>query len=269
MKYLLILFLSVATLIQANAQDAEAIATALETTPTMEINTDLLAFTKGTENGFTSYLNCTKDVAEKKWKEFLETKYQADIKKSKGSLMVENTTMADISKTPLTVTAIFTEDENGCKMNTFYNMSGFYLNPKEHSAESKAIMSSLKDYQKQLYVEVFQTTLEEQRKAQEKEQKALDKLVKEGEGLAKDVVNEETDINKSEEAIIEAEKKISELQAKMQEMKGEIEQSRSTIEELKQAASKKQGEIQEQTQKIADHAKRIERIKASSDKLGN
>ncbi len=269
MRYLVTIILSVATLINMNAQDAEAIATALESTPKMEIKSDLLAFTKGTENGFTSYINSSKDMAEKHWKEFLETKYQADVKKSKGSVTVENTTMADISTTPLTVTAIFTEDENGCKMNAFYNMSGYYLNPKEHPKETSSIMASLNDYQKQLYVKVFQATLEEQRKAHEKEQKALDKLVKEGEGLAKDVANEEADINKSEEAIIDAEKRISELQAKMQEMKGEIEQSRATIQELRQAASKKQSEIQEQTSKISDHAKRIERIKASSDRLGS
>ncbi|MFK7755473.1 MAG: hypothetical protein AB8B53_00925 [Flavobacteriales bacterium] len=269
MKYFLTIILSVAGLIQLNAQDAEAIATALETTPAMEINPDLLPLDKSTQNGFTSYLNSSVDMAEKKWKAFLETKYMSEVKKSKGYITALNTIMSDISKAPLTVTASFSEDENGCKMNAFYNMNGSYINPKEHPKETAAIMTSLKDYQKQLYVEVFRVTLEEQRKAQEKEQKALDKLVKEGDGLAKDVTNEEADINKSEQAIIDAEKKISELQAKMQEMKGEIEQSRATIGELKEASAKKQTEIQEQTSKIADHAKRIERIKASSDKLGN
>jgi len=251
------------------AQIEESIATALERTPSMQVKGDLLKFGKESQNGYSTYLNCTSDKAQKKWKEYLETKYQAEAKKTKGGLIAEKITMADISSSPLTVTAHFMEDENGSKMNVFYNMNGYYLNDKEHPKESLAVMSSLKDFQKKLYVDVYASTLEEQRKSSEKEQKALDKLKKENEKLAKQISSEESDINKAEETVISSEQKIVELQAKIETLKGEVQQSKSTIEELKESVSAKEKEISTQQSKVDKQNTRVSNLKASSDKLNN
>lgn len=250
------------------AQEEDAIAKALESAPAMEVKTDLLKFNKETQNGFSSVLNCPVSDAEKKWKDFLETKYQAEVKKTKGGLITENTTMADVAKAPLTVTALFSEDEEGCKMDVFYNMSGYYLNPDDHAKETMAASASLKEYQKQLYVSVYQSVLDDQRKAKDKSQKELDKLVKEGEKLDKEVAKEEADVNKAEETIIESEQKIVDLQAKIESLRGEIEQSKATAEELREAKAKKDREVAEQQEVVKDKEGQISRIKAAATKVG-
>lgn len=251
-----------------NAQEKEAIAKALESSPSMEIKNDLLKFKKETQQGFTSYLNSSQDEAEKKWKEFLENKYQISVKGTKGGLIAENQVLADIASSPMTVTALFSEDEKGCKMDVFYVMNGYFINSKEHPKETLAITASLKEYQKKLYVVVYQETLEDQRKIKEKNQKELDKLVKDGEKITKDLASEEGDITKAEEDIISSEQKIVELQAKMDELRGEIAQSKSTIEELKKAQAKKEKEIAAQTLVVKEKASQIDRIKAAADQVG-
>ncbi len=213
-------------------------------------------------------LNASKDKAEKKWKEFLEDTYQASGKGGKNGMVAEATKMLDISTTPLTVTALFSEDEEGCKMDVFYRMSGHYINPEKNPKETLAITASLKKYQKQLYVEVYEQTLEAQRKMKDKSQKELDKLVKEGEKIDKDTASEESDITKSEQAIIDSEQKIVELQAKMDELRGEIEQSKSTIVQLKEEKAKKLDEIGAQTEKVKEKQSQIDRIKAAATKVG-
>ncbi len=268
MKYLSTLIICLSISVIANTQEENAIAKALESSPSMEVNSDLLKFNKETKHGFSSYLNTAQGDAEKKWKEFLENKYQAEVKKTKGGFISEDVKMPEISAVQMDVTALFSEDEEGCKMNVFYELSGHYINPDDHAKESLAIMTSLKEYQKQLYVMVYQSTLQTQRKGQEKSQKALDKLVKEGEKLDKDVAKEEGDINKSEQTIIESEQKIAELQSKMEELRGEIEQSKSTIVELKKAKEKKLGEVDVQKAVVTEKSAQIDRIKTAADKVG-
>ena len=268
MKQVITFFLLLVLGVSLNAQNPKFIAKALESSPSMEVKTNLLKFNKETQNGFAFYLNTSKDEAEKKWKEFLVNKYQAEVKKIKGGFVSVNTSMFDIASAPLTVTALFSKDEKGCKMNVFYNMNGYYLNQEEHAKESMAVVKSLKEYQKQLYVIVYQNTLETQRKIKEKSQKTLDKLVKEGEKLDKDFSKEEADINKAEQTIIDSEQKIADIQAKIEELKGEIEQSRSTMKELKEAKEKKMKEIATQETVVSEKSSQIDRIKAAADKVG-
>ncbi len=269
MKYLVSIFVCMAIASMTNAQDKETVATALENTPSMEISNDLLAFNKKTQQGFTSYLKCSQSLAEKKWKEFISNKYQAEAKKTKGGLISESISMADIASSPMTVTALFSEDENGCKMNVFYNMNGYYLSTESHKKESAAVMASLKTYQRELYVVAYQETLDAQRKVQDGNQKTRDKLVKEEEKLTKEVASEEAKINKADQAIIDSEKKITELQAKMEELRGEIEKSKSTIEELKEAKVNKAKEIANQNKVVAGQTTRITKLKTSAERLSN
>ena len=201
-------------------------------------------------------------------KSFLTTIHRAEVKKIKGGFVCENTSITDITSASLTVTALFYEEEDGCEMNVFFNMNGYYLNPKEHAKESMAVVSCLMDYQKELYVDVYKNTLEVQGKAKEKSQKVLNKLVKEGEKLDKDVSKGEGDVNKAEQTIIESEQKIVELQAKIEQLGAEIEESTSTIVELKKAKEKKASEIEAQKTVVNEKKSQIDRIKNAADKAG-
>lgn len=267
MKYFITCFILFSSIFMVKGQDKEAIAKALEESPSMEVNDELLQLNKGTQNGFSSYLNAEKESAEKQWKEFIEAKYQIELKKSKKGLIAENVSMPDISSSPITLTTIFLEDEKGCKMNVFYNMNGQYLNSKDHPKEALAIMEKLKKHQKSLYVKVYQKTIDDQRKVHEKEQKTLLKLEKEQDKLAKEMTSEEEDILKAEQTISDSEKKITELQAKMEELRGEIEQSNFTIEQLKGSLEKKNEEIEKQKGVLASKAAKIEKLKMNSERI--
>ena len=268
MKHLSVLLLLLVLVASLHAQRQESLAKSLEDSPSIEVSPEILKINKETQNGFMFYLNASQDEAEKKWKEFLTTNHRAEVKKIKGGFVCENTSITDITSASLTVTALFYEEEDGCEMNVFFNMNGYYLNPKEHAKESMAVVSCLMDYQKELYVDVYKNTLEAQGKAKEKSQKVLDKLVKEGEKLDKDVSKGEGDVNKAEQTIIDSEQKIVELQAKIEQLGGEIEQSKSTIVELKKAKEKKASEIEAQKTVVNEKKSQIDRIKNAADKAG-
>lgn len=268
MKRSSVVLLLLVLAVNLHAQNQESIAKSLEDSPSIEVSPEGLKINKETQNGFMFYLNASQDEAEKKWKEFLTANHKAEVKKTKGGFVCENTSMIDIASAALTVTALFYEEEDGCEMNVFFNMNGYYLNPKEHAKESMAVVSCLMDYQKELYVDVYKNTLEAQGKTKDKSQKVLDKLVKEGEKLDKDVSKGEEDVAKAEQTIIESEQKIVELQVKMEGLRREIEQSKSAIIELEEAKEIKMKEIAAQKTVVNEKTAQIDRIKAAADKAG-
>lgn len=267
MKHLSVLPLLLVLVVSLNAQNQESIAKSLEDSPLIEVSPEGLKMNKETRNGFTFYLNTLEDEAQKKWKEFLTVRYQAEVKKTKGGFVCENTSMKDITSEALTLTALFYEEQDGCEVNVFFNMNGYYLNPKEHPKETKAVVSCLMDYQKELYVDVYKNTLENQEKARDKSQKKLDKLVKEGERIDKDVSKSLENVTKAEQAIVASEEKIIELQAKKEGLKEQIQQNKSAIKELEESKGLKTEQIETQKTVVREKTAQINRIKSAAEKV--
>jgi len=172
-----------------------------------------------------------------------------------------------ICDAPLTISAFFTEDEDGCKMKVFYERSGSYILDKENQKEHLGVTNHINAFLKKLYVVTYEEVLVEQRKIQEEESKKLEKLQKEGEKISKEIQGEDASTEKSENEIIEAEAKIAELQAKIEGLKGKIQECTSTKAQLKETMNKKSQEIVNQKSVVESSAARIEKIKSSSEKL--
>lgn len=249
------------------SQKKEAIAMGLESTPSLTVKCELLQFNKKTQNGYSTLINSTVDMAEKQWKQFIETNYNAEVKKSKGGLVSENVTAAGISDLPITITVFFKEDENGCRLKAFYERDGSYIDDKENPQEHTGVTNQLRSFLKKLYVITFEEVLTEQRKIQEDEVKKLDKLDKESEKIAKDINSEETSVQKAEDDIIDAQAKIAELQAKIKGLKGKIQESKATKNQLIETMNKKTQEVMNQKSVVEESASRIEKIKSSAEKM--
>jgi len=265
-KITIILFFSILSL-SSYSQDKDAIANALESAPQLSAKCELLQFNKETQNGYSTIISSTVELAEKQWKQFMESSFSAEVKKSKGALVSESITIKDICDAPLTVSAFFTEDEDGCKMKVFYERSGSYIFDKENQKEHLGVTNHIKAFLKKLYVVTYEEVLVEQRKIQEDESKKLEKLQKEGEKISKDIQDEDSSREKAENDIIDAEAKIAELQAKIEGLKGKIQECSSNKAQLEETMTKKSQEIINQKGAVESSAARIEKIKSSSEKL--
>ncbi len=251
----------------AISQDKEVIASSLESSPSLSVKCELLQFSKETQNGYTTVLSSTVDLAEKQWKQYMESTYAAEVKKSKGALVCENVSAAQICEAPLTISAFFTEDEKGCRIKAFYERSGSYIFDKENLSEHTGVTNHLKAFFKKLYVVTYEEVLNEQRKIQEDESKKLEKLQKEEEKINKDMSAEDVAAEKAENEIIDTEAKIAELQAKIEGLKGEIQECKSNKKQLEESLSKKTEEIVNQKSVVSSSAARIEKMKSSVEKL--
>jgi len=249
------------------SQHAENITQALESTPNHLVKCDLLQFNKETQNGYTVKIHSDVSTAEKQWKQFMETTYAAEVKKSKGAWQSENVKASDICPEPLTISAFFSEDEDGCKMKVFYKRGDAYLFDKENPKETLGINSQIRSFLKKTYVVTYESVLEVQRKDHEHETKSLEKLEKEGEKIEKDITKEDEAIKKAEEDIINAELEISEIQAKIQELQAKIENSNALKVQLEEDKTKKTEEIVNQKRVVDKSSTRIEKLKSSAEKL--
>jgi len=266
MKTIFVLIFSVIAF-TSFSQDSEVLANALETQPSLTVKCDLLQFNKETQNGYTGILSSSVTIAEKQWKQFMETTHTAEVKKSKGALVSENVSAPDICKENLTISAFFNEDEDGCRMKVFFERDGSYIFDKENRKEDLAVKVQLKAFMKKLYVVTYESVLEEQRKSHEGEAKKLEKLEKEAEKISKEINSEDVSVEKAENEIIDAEAKISELQAKIEGLKGEIQTSIATKAQLTETKENKTKEIINQKGVVDTSAARIEKLKSSAEKL--